>query len=1610
MADSFTHLHVHTEYSMLDGAARLDELVAAAAADGQPALGITDHGNMYGILDFYKACKAQGVKPVLGTEAYMAHDHRTERIAARGKMDDSGGEGEGGKKPWYHLTLLAESDVGYKNLIQLSSRSFMEGYYRKPKVDWELLEEHSEGLIATTGCLGGHVLQAMVPKAIMDPHKQQVDHVSEDERFDNAVKLAGRLQDIFGRDNLFVELQDHGIPAQTWSNPRLAALAKKIHAPLLATNDSHYVHREDALAHDALLCVQTASLMSDENRFKFHGDDHYLKSADEMRYLFRELPTACDNTLWVAERCEVEIEFGKPQLPNFPLPEGFETDDDYLRHEVFTGAKKRWGDVLDDRITERLLFELKVISDMGFSSYFLITWDLIRHARDHNIRVGPGRGSAAGCAVAYTLWITDLDPIEYDLLFERFLNPARVSMPDIDMDFDTRGRDEMIRYAAEMYGRNNVAQIITFGTIKARQAVRDAARVLGHDYGTGDRLAKAIPPLIMGRDTPLYACFEEHPKYIDGYKMATELREMYDSDPVSREVIDVAKGLEGLRRSDGIHAAAVVITKEPLTTYLPIQRKPEPGKPIEEAPVVTQYEMHGVEDLGLLKMDFLGLRNLDIISDALELISELRQIDLDIDNVDLTDEPTYELLREGRTVGVFQLESPPMRALMRSLAPTEFEDVAALVALYRPGPMAANMHNDYADRKNGRQPIEYLHPDAEEVLGATYGLCLTGDTIVIEATSGRPFRLDSIDPAAGFSVQGVDEELRTVTRPVSHWVCNGDREVLRLRLADGHEITGTPEHLILTERGWVGIGDLDTDDHVAVPRLLVGPIDPASVGVDRMRVLGNLLADGSMAQGAVAFHNIAGDVIDQFTESMERAFPGTRLAHEPDRDRVRCVRRSGDRHSDLYDWLAALGLDPTIGVGSSAKHVPQEIFACGNDELAVLLAGLWDCDGHVNERFAVYSTVSARLADDVVRLLRRLGIDASHYRADYVRPKDQEQMVAHQVTVFDGQTFTATVGQHLAGVKKDVNFANIPMGRSQDRARVATLLASTGRTAASIAREAGVSRLHFQPSRIAAVSRVKDSVIERIASVVPDPALEQMRRVHWIAVASVEPAGRDLVYDITVDDIHNFVANGVVVHNCIYQESMMRLAQKFAGYSLADADLLRKAAGKKSRDIMRMERQKFIDGCVRTGYGEKVGSDWFDMIEPFADYAFNRSHSYGYGFIAFQIAYLKANYPAEYMSALLTSVKSNLEKAAVYLAECRTMGIPVTVADVNRSWMNFAPEIRDDESSEIIFGLSAVRGVGTGLVQLILDERHARGPFDDFYDFCERVDTGVLNKKTVEALIKAGAFDSVGHPRQGLLTVFESIIDHTIARRKETDAGIQSLFGDMGGGDGSGGGAGIGFSEREEIPDIEFPKSQKLAFEKEMLGLYVSDHPLFGAEDFLARRTDVTIADLAECEDGAIKTVGGVITNLQRKWTKKGDLMAVFVLEDLAANTETMVFPRTMTEHGHKLADDAIVLIKARIDKRDDMPKLMAMEIDVVEGVSDLAEPFRVSVLANRLTAELITQLKEILLEHPGDHPTLLHLGDDKILRLPPAYGVDSGTKLISEIRVLLGPGAIVDR
>ncbi len=1182
MGKSFAHLHTHTEFSMLDGAARVSEVVAAAVADGQPALGITDHGNMYGVLDFYAACRTAGITPVVGTEAYMAGESRHERPRRRGRLDDGGGSSDGGEKLYYHLTLLAENDRGYRNLLKLSSRAYLEGYYYKPRLDWELLEEHHRGLIATTGCLGGVVLQALL-------------------RGDSegALARAARLQDIFGRDSLFVELQDHGLAEQRSTNPQLIDIARRLNAPLLATNDSHYTCQEDAVAHDALLCVQTGSTIDDPNRFKLEGDQHYLKSSAEMRSLFAEVPEACDNSLWIAERAEVEIEFGKPRLPAFPLPAGFVDDAAYLRHLAYEGATGRWGATLPPAAVERLDYELGVIAEMGFSSYFLIVWDLIAYARGRAIRVGPGRGSAAGCCVAYCLGITDLDPLRYDLLFERFLNPGRLQMPDIDMDFDSRYRDEMIRYAAERYGRDRVAQIVTFSTIKARAAVRDGARVLGYPYAVGDKVAKAMPPLVMGRDTPLWACLEEHEKHACGFRAAADLREMYQSDPDARKVIDVAKGLEGLRRQDGIHAAAVVITDEPLTEYLPIQRKPEAGSDPDDAPIVTQYEMHGVEALGLLKMDFLGLRNLDVISDTVELIRESRGVDLDIDDVPLDDDATLALLRRGDSMGVFQLEGGPMRSLMRSLAPTSFDDVAALVALYRPGPMAANMHNDYADRKNGRKPITYLHPDLEPLLADTQGLM-------------------------------------------------------------------------------------------------------------------------------------------------------------------------------------------------------------------------------------------------------------------------------------------------------------------------------------------------------------------------------------------------------------------------IFQESVMRVAQKIAGYSLAEADNLRKACGKKIRAMIALEREKFVAGCEANGYGTELGTALFDIIEPFADYAFPKSHSYGYGLVAYQTAYLKANFPVEYLAALLNSVKDDQDRSAVYLNECRQMGITVLVPDINASASAFTA--RPGEAAggcggaTIPFGLSAVRNVGEGLVGLIIAERERNGPFVDFHDFCARVDPQVLNKRAVESLIKAGAFDSLGHERRGLLVALDQIIDRALARRRERQQGVMSLFGDGGDTDEP-----SAFDERVPIPELAFDKMQRLAYEKEMLGLYVSDHPLMGMEHLLRRRTDCTIRELREAPDaGEVRTVAGVVTHLARKYTRKGDLMAIFVLEDLEAAIEVMVFPKAMAEYGPTLVEDAVVTVRGRLDVREEPAKIVCMEVAVVELAQGQAPPLRLHLPPRALAGAAIETLKQLLLSHPGASPVVVRVGDQRV-RLSAEFAVDQSNGLRGELLSRFGASVIDD-
>ena len=710
MTQSFCHLHNHTSYSALDGAAKIEELVLAAKADNQTSLGITDHGVLWGLIDFYKTCKKHDVKPILGIESYFADDRFDRTPKGKGHSDLDGSD-----KRYYHLTILAENNDGYQNLIKLSSDAFLEGFYHKPRADWDLVSKYSNGLIATSGCLGGPVLQELMHG-----------------RFDRAVEKAARLQDIFGKDSFFIELQNHGLVEQVKTNPQLIDIAKKIGAPLVATNDLHYVHHDDHVGHDALLCCQTGSKLSDENRFRFQSDQHYLKTAEEMRNLFVEVPSACNNTLLIADRCNVDIDFDVLHLPVFDVPDGLSATE-YLTKLALDGLTAKYETPSDDHYA-RLSYELSVIDSMGLSSYFLIVWDLQRFADRQGIRRGPARGSAAGSIVSYCLDITKVDPLRHGLIFERFLNPGRIALPDIDLDYDSRYRDSMINYVVEKYGSEHVAQIITFNIIRARAAVRDAARVLGYAPAFADKISKAMPPLVMGENTPLDACFNYSARYDIGYHNAAGLREMYDSNADVKKVVDVAKSLEGLVRQDGIHAAGIVITPDPITEYVPVQRR-------GDGPVVTQYEKGAVEDLGLLKMDFLGLRTLDVISDCVELIG----FDPVTESDSFDDLKTFDLLKSGNTVGVFQLESLPMRKLLKRLQPNSIDDIAAVVALYRPGPMAENMHNDYADRKNGRQGITYFHEDAEPILKQTLGLCIYQESVLEIAKKFAGYSLTEAD-------------------------------------------------------------------------------------------------------------------------------------------------------------------------------------------------------------------------------------------------------------------------------------------------------------------------------------------------------------------------------------------------------------------------------------------------------------------------------------------------------------------------------------------------------------------------------------------------------------------------------------------------------------------------------------------------------------------------------------------------------------------------------------------------------------------------------------------------------------------------------------------------
>jgi DNA polymerase-3 subunit alpha len=1163
-SDSFVHLHVHTEYSMLDGAARVGDLVAEVARQEMPAIAMTDHGNVFGAFDFYKQATNVGVKPIIGIEAYIAPESRHEKKRvqwASGGDDDVSGGGA-----YTHMTILAENNQGLANLFRLSSLASLEGYYYKPRMDRELLSRYADGLIATTGCPGGEIQTRL-----------RMGNYRE------ALRAASDYRDIFGAPNFFLELMDHGIEIETRVRADLLKLAKELNLPLLATNDLHYTFAEDGAAHEALLCVQSGSTLADPKRFKFDNHEFYVKTAAQMRELFKDIPESCDNTLLIAERCNVTLREGENLLPRFDVPQG-ESEDSWLRALSHKGLKNRLGDRVRADHLQRLDYELDVMIKMGFPGYFLVVADLCSHAREVGIRVGPGRGSAAGSLVAFALGITGLDPLEHGLLFERFLNPERISMPDIDLDFDERRRSEMIRYATEKYGDDRVAQIITYGTIKSKQALKDATRVLGYPYAIGEKLTKALPPSVMGKDITLGGVFDrEDPRHGE----AGEFRTLYETDVDSKRVVDLAKGLEGLKRQWGVHAAGVILSREPLLDVIPIHRREADGA------IITQFDMGACEATGLLKMDFLGLRNLSVLDDALDNIKLNLNIDVVLEDLPLADQKTFELLSRGDTLGVFQLDGGPMRALLRSMSPDSFADISAVIALYRPGPMGENAHNNYADRKNGRKPVEAIHPELREplaeILGDTYGLI-------------------------------------------------------------------------------------------------------------------------------------------------------------------------------------------------------------------------------------------------------------------------------------------------------------------------------------------------------------------------------------------------------------------------VYQEQVMAIAQKVAGFSLGRADLLRKAMGKKNKEILDKEYIPFEAGMKSNGFGDAAIKRLWEVLIPFSDYAFNRAHSAGYGVVSFWTAYLKANYPTEYMAALLTSVRDDKDKSALYLSECRRMGISVLPPDVNESNSEYTPRGRD-----IRFGLAAIRNVGEGVVASIKTAREAKGAFTSFGDFLAKVDAQVCNKKTIESLIKAGAFDDLRHHRKGLVAVHLTAIDAVIESKRAEAIGQFDLFGDVGGSQMSG--------LEIEIPDGEWDKATLLAFEREMLGLYVSDHPLLGVEHILRSNTDMSISALLD--DGGVQegfvTIGGLITGISRKVSRQGSSWAIVTVEDLEGALEVLFFANTYNQYALTLIEDRVVTIRGRVDRREDQVRFSAFEMSALDITSGPVGPLLISLPISSCTPPIVERIKEILRSHPGKREVHLQINDsgsNTMMKIDAL--VTSSPSLSADLKTVLGPDCLV--
>jgi DNA polymerase-3 subunit alpha len=1578
----FVHLHVHSEYSLLDGAAQLDKLVEAAQALGFPAIALTDHGNLFGAIDFYTAAKKAGIKPIVGCELYVAPGSRFERSS-----QDGGYEGAS------HCTVLVRNEAGYRNLVKLVSKAYLEGFYYKPRVDRELLAQHADGLLVLSGCLNSEVSKLLA--------------AGEDAK---AKQVAGWYQDVFGRDHYFMEIQSHGIEDQRRVTAGTLRLAEALGAPICGTNDSHYLEASHAKAHEALLCIQTGTTLSDPNRWRFSTEEFYLKSADQMREVFRELPEAHRNTLAVAERCDLELSFGKFHLPNYQVPAGF-TLDSYLEHLAFEGLRARYGSAPSDAVVERLRYELGVVSKMGFSGYFLVVWDFISYARGRGIAVGPGRGSSAGSLVAYCLGITNVDPIRYGLLFERFLNPERISMPDMDIDFADDRRDEVIRYVVERYGEDRVAHIITFGTMGAKAVIRDVGRVLGFSYGEADRIAKLVPgfPLNISLDESL--------------EKAPELAQTVKRDPRVGELWSVAKALEGGTRHASVHASAVVISDEPLMERVPLYKDPKRPE------LITGFAMGPIEKLGLLKMDFLGLKTLTVITDAVALVKAARGIELDADRLPLDDPRTYQLLSEARTLGVFQLESQGMRDALQRLRPERIEDIIAMVALYRPGPM--DLIPDFVNRKHGRAEITYEHPAMERHLQETYGIMVYQEQVMRLAADLAGFSLaqadilrkamgkkdrelmaeqreefvkgckanrvdgrkaeriwDLIEKFAGYGfnkclaadteIEMADGTRRPITaiRPGDRVLTkdgpfralgvrpSGTRRVGELRLANGMTVRCTPDHPVFTQRGWVNAVDLSPADHVAVAREL--PVGRESVPAHHAALLGYALSEGSLGyEGHFYLYSSRREELADMAAVLER-FPNTVARVETRRDgragSVRPARRDRREPSDAVRFMFEVcGLR---GRRATDKRVPPRTDRWDRAAVAILVAKLFQGDGciHARSRSIFYATSSEGLARDVRRLLLKLGLSSTIHRKSFAyrgtrRPGYTVNLLGCREAI---ARFAAEVGPHLLDEKRRIlaSFAEasamlppllargtvdvVPQALCLTPLREAIAKAFPSLRAGC--RALGVSyRLMFTDRGKGGVRR---DTLRHLAERLDAPVLHALANapVGWSRPRDYVPSGEEATYDFEVPVARSFIANGIAVHN---------------------------------------------------------------------------SHAACYGLVAYQTAYLKANYPVEFMAALLTSEMERTDKIVQYIEECRAMGLRVAPPDVNRSGARFTVD-----GDTMRFGLAAIKNVGETAIESIVRARGEGEAFSSLTDFCARVDLRLLNRRVLESLVKAGAFDGVGGTRAALLAGLDQAMEAGQRRQRDREEGQTSLFDAPG----SATPASPPESPQSHLP--EWPTEQLLGYEKEVLGFYLSGHPL---ERYRARARELgtaSVADVAARPVGARVALLGQVSQLRERATKSGNRMAFASLDAVDGAVALTIFPEALKTCGPALHAPGPVLVKGRIDETDKGRVVLVEDVKPLEeallanggyrtnGRSEDGDGRHAHACRIRLRAgeggaaepAVLGAVRAACDEHRGATPLFLHvlLAEQEVVLKAAPVAVEPGPELISKVERLLGPGSII--